>query len=62
MQSDPKIAQVVAMRVSPAFLAAYMRRSALFRRQRGGSVSILAVNGFVPSQCYTNVTVGVSPE
>jgi len=35
-----------------------MRRHAALRRQRGAIASILAVNGFVPGQCYTNATAG----
>ena len=33
-----------------------MRRRAALRRQRAVIASILAVNGFVPGQCYTNAT------
>jgi hypothetical protein len=33
-----------------------MRRRATLRRQRGVIASILAANGFVPGQCYTNAT------
>jgi len=37
-----------------------MRRHARLPRQPGGIVSILPANGFVPPQCYTNVTAGVA--
>jgi hypothetical protein len=39
--------------------AAHMRRHAPLPQQSAALASILAVNGFVPHQCYTNVTAGI---
>ena len=64
MPSDPKIAQVaVLMHVSPAMVFTnHMRRHVQLQGQSGGIASILAANGFVPAQCYTNVTAAVPEE